>query len=494
MTEAQFKDFLSVSKNILNFAHRVKVTHPLRGKVPFYLYNYQKMVLYKFLSERFNIVLKFRQAGLTELIALFVLWLAMYHNNKTIILISIKMPVAKRFLRRIKNMYTSLDAHLRLPVVNGRGNEIGTSTEMEFSNGSIIISIPTTEDAGRSEAVSLMVIDEAAIVRWANQIWAAALPTLSTGGSAILNSTPYGIGNFYHKVWVNSLSGGNKFNPIRLRWQMHPDRDIAWYNEMREALGPRRTAQEIDGDFLTSGYNVFDLVDIRAIEDELNDHEQIDPRSVLLPDGNGQVKLFGLPKLGQRYYIGADISTGRANDYSSFTLMDSKGEEWAVFKGKLPPKDMADLLAAYGKKFNNALLAPESNDIGLATTSHLEENGYPNLYYSTALVKNKKTKKKEEKPIPGWYTTKSNRPVMISGLEEDVRLGNVIIKDPYFVDEAYTFIYDDRNRPVAMGKGNRKEDEEMYDEETYTDDDILGKAIANHIRKGSFRRSLTLPT
>ena len=47
-----------------------------------------------------------------------------------------------------------------------------------------------------SESLSLLVIDEAAIVRWASAIWAAAFPTLSTGGSAIINSTPYGMGNF----------------------------------------------------------------------------------------------------------------------------------------------------------------------------------------------------------------------------------------------------------------------------------------------------------
>ena len=110
-------------------------------------------------------------------------------------------------------MYRNLPHFLRIRVVNGRPGEIGTGTEIEFSNGSTITSIPTTEDAGRSEAVSLLVIDEAAIVRWATQIWAAAFPTLSTGGSAILNSTPYGVGNFYHKQWVDSVAGGNEFFP-----------------------------------------------------------------------------------------------------------------------------------------------------------------------------------------------------------------------------------------------------------------------------------------
>ena len=167
-------------------------------------------------------------------------------------------------------MYKNLPMILQTPIINGRSGEFGTATEMEFSNGSLITSIPTTEDAGRSEATSLLVVDEAAIVRWADKIWAAAFPSLSTGGSAILNSTPYGVGNWYHSTWVDAIAGGNNFNPIRLRWDMHPERDISWYNVMRQVLGPKRTAQGIDGDFLSSGDSVFDLVDIRDIEESLS--------------------------------------------------------------------------------------------------------------------------------------------------------------------------------------------------------------------------------
>lgn len=94
----------------------------------------------------------------------------------------------------------------------------------------------------------------------------------NTGGAAIINSTPYGVGNFYHSTWVDAIAGGNPFNPLRLYWQMHPERDINWYNEMSSALGTKRTAQEIDGDFLSSGNTVFDLSDIKAIEDCLSDY------------------------------------------------------------------------------------------------------------------------------------------------------------------------------------------------------------------------------
>lgn len=477
ITAKQLEEINRVRRDIFYFSKHISVVHPIRGKVPFNLYPFQKAVLWEFLNNRFNIVLKFRQAGITELISMYCLWLGMYHPHKNIVIISIKDRVAKKVLRKIKYMYRNLPNHLRVPIVNGRSGEFGTAEEMAFSNGSTISSIPTTEEAGRSEAVSLLVIDEAAIVRWANQIWAAAFPTLSTGGASIVNSTPYGIGNWYHKQWVESMVNGNDFNPIRLTWDMHPERDMEWYRSMSSSLGPRRTAQEIDGDFLSSGHSVFEMDAIKSIEDMLYEYR------VIKQTHNGQLKIFKKPEKGKQYFLGADVATGRAQDYSAFSIMDRYGEEVACFKGKISVDRYADLIGKLGIEYNNALLAPESNDIGLAVTSKLQNEGYPNLYYSEKLLRKKGKRAPESEMVPGWLTTSKNRSVIIDELEEDIRNEVVTIKDPFFVQEAYTFIYDATNRPVALGKHKRRSEGEL-DDETYTDDSIMAKAITNHIRKG----------
>jgi hypothetical protein len=499
LTQEQLEILERVMEDPFLFATFIYVIHPVRGKVKFDLYSYQTSVLWQFINEPYNIILKFRQAGITELISLFCLWLAMYHPNQNIIIISLKERVAKKVLRKIKYMYKNLPEFLKVPVINGRGADLGTAMEMEFENGSIIASIPTTEDAGRSEGLSLLVIDEAAIIRWANTIWAACWPTLSTGGRAIINSTPYGVGNFFHSLWVGACAGGNPFNPIRLRWTMHPERDISWYNAQRQVLGPRRTAQEIDGDFLTSGNSVFDLLDIRAIEDELDSFELLNLKKYAIfskiKTYNGNLRIYTLPVPGYKYFIGADIATGRARDYSAFTIMDRYGEEVACFKGQVPVNEFANMLIELGKIYNKALIAPESNDIGLAVASKIQEKGYSNLYYSVKLLKEKKEKKLKEEKIPGWYTTKKNRPVIIGLLEEDIRLSNIICKDPFFVQEAYTFIYDEENKPIAMGK-NKKSGaggDDGEDDNTYTDDSIMAKAIANFIRKGKILGPSVLP-
>ena len=479
LSSEQVKTLARVVQDVFYFSLFILVVHPVRGKVHFNLYPYKKSVLYQFVKDRFNIILKFRQAGITELISMYCLWLAMYHPNKKINIISIKDTTAKKVLKKIKYMYKNLPSYLQVPIVNGRTGEYGSASMIEFNNGSFIESIPTSSEAGRSESLSLLVIDEAAIVRWADQIWAAAFPTLSTGGSAIVNSTPYGIGNFYHSKWVDAIAGGNEFTPIRLFWRMHPERDIEWYNQMSTALGPKRTAQEIDGDFLSSGNSVFDLMDIKAIEDCLSEFPIIKRRY------NGQYLQFNEPEPDKDYFIGADVATGRATDYSSFTCMDKSGEEQAVYKGRMSVDKYARLLGDTGQLFNWATLAPESNDVGLAVTSMLQAEGYPKLYYFQKMVKKKGKTKPEVDTAPGWLTTSKNRPVIIDGLEADIRNDVITCKDPFFVYEAKTFIYDSLGRPVAMGKhkANREGDDSLS-EDTYADDDIMGKAICNHIRKG----------
>lgn len=699
LTPEQLKTLVRVMKDPFFFSTFCYVINPVLGMVKFLLYPFQKAVLYQFMLNRFNIILKFRQAGITELISLYCLWLAMYHPNKKINIISIKDTVAKKVLKKIKFMYKNLPSYLQEPIINGRAGEFGSVSTIEFANGSVIESIPTSDQAGRSESLSLLVIDEAAIVRWASTIWASAFPTLSTGGAAIVNScitgdtqiigkdgpfrvdsicpktfgkmdishlglrvlshtgkwqrvlgsvnkcilktwevhnewgkvikctpehklytlegwlpvseiikrdipaifyhtslnsleqnpvtvkpvgfkynllevayikhryqklgcyprvleqiswevydkfrikrdrayiqnivsgkrggsiylsklkvvrkyydtiydicvendesylinedyvshnTPYGVGNFFHGAWVDAIAGGNPLNPIRLYWQMHPDRDQKWYEEMSTALGPKRTAQEIDGDFLSSGNTVFDLVDIKAIEECLSDYPIINTRL------KGQYKEFNEPDPNKEYFIGGDCATGRGTDYSAFTCMDRDGEESAVYKGRIPLNKYARLLGDIGEKYNFAKLAPETNDVGMAVTTILQDEGYPNLYFYTKLLRKKRHSRPEEEKFPGWLTTAKNRSVIVENLEKDIRENNVVIKDPFFVQEAYTFIYDGAGRPIARGK-HRMSTSSMdidLEGETYSDDSIFGKAITNHIRCHSASSTVVIP-
>ena len=107
--------------------------------------------------------------------------------------------------------------------------------EIIFSHGSQIKAIASNESAGRSEALSLLIFDEAAFIDKIDDIWTSAQQTLATGGDCIALSTPNGVGNWFHKMWVDAESGG-EFNTIKLHWTVHPDRDQAWRDKQTSSM------------------------------------------------------------------------------------------------------------------------------------------------------------------------------------------------------------------------------------------------------------------
>jgi len=85
---------------------------------------------------------------------------------------------------------------------------------MKFVNGSEVKAVAATKDAGRSEALSLLIIDEMAFIpnNILEDIWTAAKPTLDTGGRALLLSTPNGKGNKFYTLYRDAESQKNGYN------------------------------------------------------------------------------------------------------------------------------------------------------------------------------------------------------------------------------------------------------------------------------------------
>ena len=82
--------------------------------------------------------------------------------------------------------------------------DVDNRTSFELSNGSSIKAASTSGDAGRSEALSLLVLDEAAHIEGLEELWTGLYPTLSTGGRCIALSTPNGVGNWFHKTCTDA--------------------------------------------------------------------------------------------------------------------------------------------------------------------------------------------------------------------------------------------------------------------------------------------------
>ena len=134
-----------------------KVEHPIKGLVPFKTYQYQQDLLKAYLNQRFNIVLKARQLGITAITGGFISWLCLFHKCQNVLIIGTKQEISKTTLRVVKNIVKNLPKWMVPGVVR---IDVNNRTGVEFTNGSRISAVTTTKDAGRSSAISLLFVDE----------------------------------------------------------------------------------------------------------------------------------------------------------------------------------------------------------------------------------------------------------------------------------------------------------------------------------------------
>lgn len=427
------------------------VRHPKQGRVKLTLYDFQEETLRAFQENRFNIILKSRQLGLSTITAGYIAWMISFYGGREIVVVADKQTTAQNFVRKVKFFIKALPDWLRPVII------IDNQGSIEMKNGSKITAVATTSDAGRSEALSLLVIDEAAIVdsKKVDDLWAAALPTLSLGGNGIIISTPKGVGNFYHQQWEKAVSKENDFNPIKLHWSQHPiynagmsfddDGNLTspWYEEQKRAMGSKKkVAQELDCAFLGSGDNVIEEEYIQKAETKV-----WRPRTIAGFDNN--LWIWEDPIEGEEYLVCADVARGDGGDYSACHVIKvSNKEQVAEYRGKLPPDMYAKFLYQLGMDYNQALMAVEANSIGYATCLKIVELKYPNIFYSTPGYFNTRNRKKLEKAlkdpqqmVPGFQTTSTTRPLAVTQLEQEIRNGTFIVHSTRLVSEFRTFIW-----------------------------------------------------
>jgi len=220
------------------------IQHPKKGKMLFDLYPFQEQCLYDFRDHDRNIILKSRQLGISTLSAGYTLWLMIFHEDKNCLTIATRQEVARNLVTKVRVMYDNLPNWLKVNAQSTEDNKLS----LRLTNGSQVKASSTSPSAGRSEAVSLLIIDEAAFIdtNTIEELWGGLQQTLATGGKCIMLSTPNGMGNFFHRMWQRAEEGSNNFNTIKLHWTVHPDRDQAWRDAQSAELGEKLAAQECD--------------------------------------------------------------------------------------------------------------------------------------------------------------------------------------------------------------------------------------------------------
>ena len=444
------------------------IQHPKRGRIQFNLYPFQDKVLTLFQENPYSIVLKSRQLGISTLTAGYSLWMMLFHQDKNILCIATKQETAKNMVTKVKFMYDNLPSWLKEKQKPSEDNKL----TLRLNNGSQIKATSASSDAGRSEAVSLLIIDEAAFINNIGEIWASAQQTLATGGGCIALSTPYGTGNWFHKTWVAAEMGDNSFLPIRLPWEVHPERDQNWRDQQDADLGVRMAAQECDCDFSTSGDTVFYPENIDYYEKE-RIKEPLEKRGL---DKN--LWIWEPADYSKDYLVVADVARGDGKDNSTLHVFDVETfTQVAEYKGQMGTKDFGNLLVGIATEYNNALLAPENSSIGWSTIQTILDRGYQNLYHSpkgnSMSVDNYFDPYMDySKMTPGFTMASNTRPIAIGKFQEAVRDKGVTFRSVRLLEEMKVFIW--RNGRAEAQTG-------------YNDDLVMAFSIGCYLRETAFK-------
>jgi len=438
------------------------IQHPTRGRIIFNLYPFQEKVLHLWRDNPYDIILKSRQLGISTLVAGYSLWLMLFQKDKNVLCIATKQETAKNMVTKVKFMFENLPSWLKIPA------EENNKLTLRLSNGSQVKAVSAAGDAGRSEAVSLLIIDEAAFIDGIAEIWASAQQTLATGGGAIVLSTPFGTGNWFHQTWVKAEANENQFLPIKLPWYVHPERDESWRKRQDELLGdPRMAAQECDCDFNTSGDVVFypeylDFITQTYVK------EPLERRGV---DHN--LWIWEPADYTRSYMVVADVARGDSKDFSAFHIIDiDTNTQVAEYKGQISPKEFGYLLVAISTEYNEALLVVENNNIGWATLDSIQERGYKNLYFSpkTEAINAESYLEKFDDPsklVPGFSMNLRTRPLVINKFREYIGDKSVIIQSKRLVEEMKVFIWKNGKAEAQSG---------------YNDDLVMSFGTAMYVR------------
>ena len=515
------KCFLDKSRvyMIQNFLKTYDATR--RREVPFKLFPRQQD-LCNTLGNASNVVTtKPRQAGITTTSAAFIaceMVLAEKETPQTVLAIGNTLDLAQQMLFKIR------DFLLQFPLwmwgdesINGEYDitkapenkniifDVCNGKEIKLKNGCKIVARSSGPDASRGVGgVTWLIFDEAAFIENGNDVYASALPTVSTGGHIIMISTPNGKDLLYYetcrKAKLKGSSDWNNFELVELKWYQDPrynkflewtkkDAETGeviieketyldkegnieyvpekWFEKEKNGWKPRsswyikmcqqfnndeqKIAQELDVSFLGSAANV---VDPEAIEMQ----EKLNVKNPVMSDPIIEdMWIWKEPIDGHRYIMAGDISRGDAADRTAIEIIDLDGrdengqpiiEQVAEYYGKMAGDEIGEIMYKYGTYYNEAHAVVDCiGGVGDATVLILRRLGYKNLYYDDPTLKtytmqrdSSSLKLTNDGKLPGFHSS-SVRWQMLSNFANMVKMNTFKIRSKRMITELETWIY-----------------------------------------------------
>lgn len=304
---------------------------------------------------------------------------------------------------------------------------------LKLSNGGVLEcwSLDNT-DAGRGRKYKLVVIDEAAFVRYLGAAWQETIePTLMDMlGDAWFLSTPKG-SNFFKTIYTWGLD--DKRYPEWKCWQMPSVANTtiphlaAEVQRKKETTPDRVFQQEYLAEFMDDAGGVFRNIDAAATATK-----QISAQS------------------GHTYIIGIDW--GKYNDFTVLAVIDATIGELCYMErfNKIDFVFQTKRLYAVAEKFKTKTLVPEHNSFGIPLEEQLMREGYN---------------------VHPFTTTNASKAEAIDSLSLAMEKGTLkILGDPILIEELKA--YEAERLPSGMLRYTAPEG--------YHDDTIIALALAWH--------------
>ena len=404
------------------------IQHPVKGSIPFALYPYQERMVRAFQNNRLSIALTSRQVGKSWISGAFLLWYAIFHDEKLALIASNKNSNAMEMIHRVRFIYERLPRWLKPGLTADGWNK----HEVGFDNGSRIMSQATSADTGRGLAISLMFLDEFAFVRDSIQedFWSSTSPTLATGGGCIICSTPNGDTNRYAQLWRGAQLGVNDFAAVEVKWDEPPGRDEDFKQREIAKIGETKWLQEYQCQFISSDPLLIDTVVLSNLTAIVKDCK---------PVGSlGEVVFYKHPKANTTYLLGVDPSTGSGSDFSTFVVLEFPSlEQVAEWRSNTSSsvysyQQLKKLLKVFEKAQANVFFSIENNGVGEGMIALFEADESPP---ETAEFISETGQKRK-----GMTTTGKSKIKACLALKEMVERNTLHIKSSTLVNEMKYFV------------------------------------------------------
>lgn len=427
-----------------------KITHPDRGRILFDLYPFQENLIRNFTKFRYNSLLKARQIGASTTVAAYIVWLMFFYPDKFVLVIATQFSAAANVVKKVKIMLKSLPSWFeKINRIN-----IDNQTNFSLTNGSEIKASATNETAGRSDSVSLLVIDEAAHVDNMSALWTALKPTLATGGKCIALSTPNGASGWFFDICEGAKTEENDWKLEVLDWRVHPDRDGAWEIETKKDMSPRAFEQEFECSFLSSGQTLIDPTDIQRIFAT----ELCEPIAKGAMDRN--LWFFEDYDANYPYMITVDAAKGDGGDNHVFDLwkLADQMEQVAQYQGNEMDRDsFSQLIYDTAMDYGQPMIVVENATFGDDICKYLINKGYTNIYWSEKGTGDyvphwKALLEDHNKVSRGFTVSPKNRSGMYYEFERYVRTQKVLIRSSRTYAEIQTFVWWKGKPQASTGK------------------------------------------